>query len=170
MRALQAVEAQLQTAVHHVHSLLTLWCEALATEPWALETPAQEMQGTEMLRFEGELAELDALAVAVLCHPSAALRKEALVLAAATRELHRAQKAAYERTVVERLLVAEHKLLGTRKSTAPADASGLTQEIEDMRRRQERIRWLMSSDRTMDEILAARGEKKDAAHGPTEAP
>ena len=131
--ALEAMEAQLHTVVVHVTQLLTAWADALPNEPLELPEPfAQEMAGSQVVRIEPELIEIDAAALALLGHPAAPLRTSALKLMSATRSLFYARKAAYDRTVSDRLAVLS-------SSHGQVEASANPQELQELQARITRV-------------------------------
>lgn len=105
--ALEAMEARLETVVKHVTLLLSSWAAALPNEPAEIEPMAQEMAGSQVVRLEPEIVEIDAAGLALLAHPAAPLRMAGLKLVEATRALFFARKAAYDQAVSDRLAVLQ---------------------------------------------------------------
>ena len=106
--ALEAMEARLLTVVQHVTGLLDTWATSLPHEPVSLEPVEMELGlGSQVVRLETEMAEIDVAAISLLAHPAAPLRSAGLKLTRSTRGLFYARKAAYDRAVSDRLAFLE---------------------------------------------------------------
>ena len=118
--ALQGMEANLLTVVDHLNALLDVWSAALPHEPWELDDHEIEVgQGSEVVRLETELVEVEAAAIVMLAHPSRALRIAALALTEKVRGLFDARKAAYYRAITERLSVLTSSTLASARPRRP---------------------------------------------------
>ena len=109
-QACVVMENQLLTVLHHVRHLLAIWADGMPKEHWALESAEQELGGSLVVRIEDDLVEIDTVALAALAHPSAAVRKEALAVAATTRRLYVARRQAYEMAVVSKVELLQRKI------------------------------------------------------------
>ena len=109
-QACVVMENQLLTVLHHVRHLLAIWADGMPKEHWALESAEQELGGSLVVRIEDDLVEIDTVALAALAHPSAAVRKEALAVAATTRRLYVARRQAYEMAVASKVELLQRKI------------------------------------------------------------
>ena len=85
----------------------TTWNYTTRTLVVVTDSSTSIAQGSQVVRLEMELVDLDASALALLAHPAPSLRSAALGLASAVRALFDARKGAYDRAVSERLAVVE---------------------------------------------------------------
>ena len=87
--------------------------------------------GSQVVRLEPEMIEIDAAGLVLLAHPSSDLRSAALKLMQATRALFFARKHAYDRAVSDRIAV----LRSSQGLQPSAMASAAPREISELRAR-----------------------------------
>ena len=133
--------------------------------------------GSQVVRLEPEMIEIDAAGLVLLAHPSSDLRSAALKLMQATRALFFARKHAYDRAVSDRIAVLRSSQGLQPSAMASASSQGLqpsamasaaTREISELRARLVRaeqvsgLPWIMMiaiyglSERPLSADLAGR--------------